>query len=205
MHARTDMDLNELLITALRAVGIYVLMLIVIRSLGHRTIGNFSAFDLLVALMLGEVVDEIIYGDVRFIQGAVVIVTLGAVAYADSLLSYWDHGMDALLEGKPAIVVKNGELHRPGMRQERMNEKDVLGTLRMQGVRDLREVQYAIVEHDGTVSVVPYDWAMPAIKADVDRRMAEARDRALGGQDDPPESKRTDSPKALDLPAEELR
>src|SRR5687767_15792340 len=46
----------------------------------------FSAFDLLVALMLGEIVDEIIYADVRFIQGAVVMVTLGAVAYAESLL-----------------------------------------------------------------------------------------------------------------------
>ena len=56
-------------------------MLVVVRALGKRTVGNFSAFDLLVALMLGEVVDEIIYGDVRFIQGTVAIVTLAAVAY----------------------------------------------------------------------------------------------------------------------------
>jgi uncharacterized membrane protein YcaP (DUF421 family) len=199
------MDLNELLITAGRAVAVYVLMLVVVRALGRRTVGNFSAFDLLVALMLGEIVDEIIYGDVRFIQGVVVMVTLGAVAYADSLLSFFDHGMEALLEGKPVIVVKNGTFHRPGMRQERMNEKDVLSTLRMQGVRDLREVQYAVVEHDGTVSVVPFDWAMPVIKADIDREMAGARTAALEGQDEPPPSKRTDSPQALELPEEELR
>ena len=199
------MELNELLLTAARAVAIYVLMLIVVRALGKRTVGNFSAFDLLVALMLGEVVDEIIYGDVRFIQGAVVMVTLGAFAYADSLLSYWDRGMQALLEGKPTLVVKNGEFHRPGMRQERMNEKDVLGSLRMQGVRDLRVVQYAVVEHDGTVSVVPFDWAMPVNKADVDKEMAKARDAALKGRDEPPPSKRTDSAKAFDLSAEELR
>lgn len=199
------MDVNELLLTAGRAVAIYVLMLIVVRALGKRTVGNFSAFDLLVALMLGEVVDEVIYGDVRFIQGAVVIVTLGTVAYADSLLSYFDHGTEAILEGKPTIVVKNGAFHRPGMRQERMNEKDVLGSLRMQGVRDVREVQYAVVEHDGTVSVVPFDWAMPVIKADVDREMASARDAALHGQDEPPPSQRTDSAQALDLSDEELR
>jgi uncharacterized membrane protein YcaP (DUF421 family) len=199
------MDLNELLITAGRAVAVYVLMLVVVRALGRRTVGNFSAFDLLVALMLGEIVDEIIYGDVRFIHGVVVMVTLGAVAYADSLLSFFDHGMEALLEGKPVIVVKNGAFHRPGMRQERMNEKDVLSTLRMQGVRDLREVQYAVVEHDGTVSVVPFDWAMPVIKADIDREMAGARSAALKGQDEPPPSKRTDSPQALELAEEELR
>jgi uncharacterized membrane protein YcaP (DUF421 family) len=154
--------------------------------------------------MLGEVVDEIIYADVRFIQGAVAIVALGAVAYADSALSYFDHGMEALLEGKPILVVKNGQFERKGMRRERMNEKDVLAELRMQGVRDMRQVQYAIVEHDGSVSVMPYDWAEPLIKADVDEAMSKARIAALG-QDDPPPSHRSDSPQALDRAPEELR
>jgi uncharacterized membrane protein YcaP (DUF421 family) len=198
------MDVQELLLTALRAVAVYALMLIVIRALGRRTIGNFSAFDLIVALMLGEVVDEIIYADVRFIQGAVAIVTLAAVAYADSALSYFDHGMEALLEGKPVLVVKNGQFERKGMRRERMNEKDVLSALRMQGVRDMRQVQYAIVEHDGSVSVLPYDWAEPVIKADVDETMAKARTAAIG-KDAPPPSYRSDSPKALDLAPEGLR
>ena len=199
------MDSHELLMTSARAVAVYGLMLIVVRVLGKRTIGNFSAFDLIVALMLGEVVDEIIYADVRFIQGTVAIVTLGAIAYADSLLSYWDHGMEAVLEGKPTIVVKRGEFDRKGMRQERMNEKDVLGALRTQGIRDMREVEYAVVEHDGTVSVVPFDWSQPASKADVVEEMARARNRALAGVDDPPPDKRTDSPRALEHTPEELR
>jgi uncharacterized membrane protein YcaP (DUF421 family) len=199
------MDINELVLTVGRATAVYVLMLVVVRALGKRTVGNFSAFDLLVALMLGEIVDEVIYGDVRFMQGAVAIVTLGAITYGESLLSFWDHGMEAVLEGKPTIVVKNGEFERAGMRQERMNEKDVLGTLRMQGVRDMREVQYAIVEHDGSVSVIPYDWAEPVIKADVDKEMAAARDKALGDRKTPPPSKRSDSAKALDRTPAELR
>ena len=67
-----------------------------------------------------------------------------------------------------------------------MNEGDVLGALRTQGVRDLREVQYAVVEHDGSVSVVPFDWAQPVIKADVDPAMAKARRAAIGNRDEPP-------------------
>jgi uncharacterized membrane protein YcaP (DUF421 family) len=199
------MDAKELLMTAARALAVYVLILAVVRALGKRTVGNLSAFDLLVALMLGEVVDEMIYGDVRFIQGTVAIVTIGALTYADSWLSYWDHGMEAVLEGKPTIVVKKGEFHLPGMRQERMNEKDVLAALRIHGVRDMREVEFALVEHDGTVSVVHYDWAQPVIKADVDKEMAKVRDEALGDKDEPPPSKRTDSPRALDRDAKELR
>lgn len=199
------MDPQELLMTAARAAAVYVLLLVIVRTLGRRTVGNFSAFDLLVALMLGEVVDEMIYGDVRFVQGAVAMVAIGSLTFLDSLLSYWDHGMEAVLEGKPVIVVKHGQFHRPGMRRERMNEKDVLAALRMEGIRDMREVQYAIVEHDGTVSVLPYDWAQPAIKADFDKEMAKARDEALKGKDEPPASKRTHSPRALDHTAEELR
>ena len=62
------MDPRELMLTAARAAAVYVFTLIVIRALGKRTVGNFSTFDLPVALMLGEVVDEIIYGDVRSID-----------------------------------------------------------------------------------------------------------------------------------------
>ena len=191
--------------TAARAAAVYVLLLVIIRTLGRRTVGNFSAFDLLVALMLGEVADEMIYGDVRFVQGTVAMVAIGSLAFGESLLCYWDKGMEAILEGKPVLVVKQGRFHRPGMRRERMNEKDVLGALRMQGVRDMREVEFAVVEHDGSVSVVPFEWAEKVSKADVDREMAKARDEALKGRDEPPASKLTDSARALDRDPEELR
>ena len=199
------METRELLMTAARAVAVYALILAVVRLLGKRTVGNFSAFDLLVALMLGEIVDEMIYGDVRFIQGTVAVVTIGALSYADSWLSYVDHGMEAVLEGKPTIVVKKGEFHRPGMREERMNEKDVLGALRINGVRDIRAVEYALVEHDGSVSVIHYDWAEPVTRADVDEKMATQKRKALGDDSPPPPNTQTDSPFALERSAEELR
>lgn len=192
------MEPTELMLTAARAAAVYVLMLIVIRALGKRTVGNFSAFDLLVALMLGEVVDEIIYGDVRFMQGAVAVVAIGALAYADAWLAYFDHGMEAVLEGKPTIVVRDGDFDRKGMRTERMNEKDVLGHLRAQGIHDMREVHLAVIEHDGSMSVLKQTWAEPAQKGDVLDEEKRARQDAIGDEDTPPPDKRTDSSKALD-------
>jgi uncharacterized membrane protein YcaP (DUF421 family) len=191
------MNPGELILTATRAFAVYIVMLIVIRALGKRTVGNFSAFDLLVALMLGEVVDEIIYGDVRFIQGAVAIAAIGAVAYADAWLAYFDHGMEALLEGKPTVIVRDGEFDEKGMRKERMNKKDVLGHLRTEGIQDMREVHLAIVEHDGTVSVLKQPWAEPAQKADVLEAEQRLRQRTIGDREPPP-AKRTDSPTALE-------
>jgi uncharacterized membrane protein YcaP (DUF421 family) len=191
------MDPAELLLTSARAVAVYALMLVVIRFLGKRTVGNFSAFDLLIALMLGELVDEIIYGDVRFLQGTVAIVTLSALAAADSWASYASRGMQKVLEGTPTVIVRDGALDRDGMRVERMNERDVMAMLRLSGVQDLREVHLAAVETDGEVSVLKHDWAEPADKADVDAAMKRKRTEALGDHETPPSGTRTDSPQAL--------
>jgi uncharacterized membrane protein YcaP (DUF421 family) len=172
------MDPHELLMTALRAVAVYVLMLAVLRLLGKRTVGNFTAFDLLVALMLGEVVDEVIYGDVAMVQGFMAIAVIAGAHYSNSWLSYWDHGLLRVLEGAPTPIVERGELKRDGLRRERMNERDALAELRLRGLQDVREVRLAQVEVDGQVSVIREGWAEPVQRADVFPEAAAQRDRA---------------------------
>lgn len=182
------MDWQELAMTAARGVLVYVVMLIVIRLLGKRTVGNFSAFDLLVALMLGEVVDEIIYGDVTIAQGMVAILVIALCKYLTAWLTSRNHGLNRLLEGTPTEIVRNGEFVREGLRSEAMNELEVLAALRLNDVSDMREVKSAIMEVDGQVSVIREPWAEPATKGDV-------RDDAA--KEVPRESKRTDTPEAL--------
>jgi uncharacterized membrane protein YcaP (DUF421 family) len=165
---RAEMDPQELLLTALRALLVYAVMLAVIRVLGKRTIGNFSAFDLLVALMLGEVVDEIIYGDVSLAQGFVAIFVLAGVEYANSWLSYGSDRANRWLEGEPTPLVVDGALQREGMRKERMHERDVLAELRLEGLEDVGMVKRATLETDGEVSVIRQDWAEPVVKGDLD-------------------------------------
>ena len=191
------MDTTELLLTAGRAAAVYILLLVVIRLLGKREVGNFTAFDLLVALMLGEVVDEIIYGDVTFAQGAVAIGSIAIMQYATSWLSYSSHFADKVLDGVPTIVVRDGALQREGMRKERMNEQEIMGLLREQEIEDLREVKLAVVEVGGALSVIKQRWAEPIQKADLGGEAETARHRALGDELDPPEPFNTCSAKAL--------
>lgn len=184
------MDPQELALTAVRAVAVYALILVIIRLLGKRTVGNFTAFDLLVALMLGEVVDEIIYGDVSFAQGAVALVVVAAAKYATAWLAYFDHGLNQVLEGRPTALVRNGEIVRKNIRSEMLNEMEIHGALRLQGVSDMREVKLATMETDGEISVLREEWAEPLRRADI----GETSDRP---EDPPPEDKRTDTPRAL--------
>lgn len=161
------MDWQELGLTAARALLVYVVMLIVIRVLGKRTVGNFTAFDLLVALMLGEVVDEIIYGDVTIAQGMVAIGVVALAKYLTAWLTYFDRGMNRVLEGKAREVVRHGELVRDALRAEIINEKEVHAALRLRGIDDIREVKSATMEVDGEISVLLEDWAEPLQKRDV--------------------------------------
>ena len=182
------MDWQELGLTAARGLLVYAAMLVVIRLLGKRTVGNFTAFDLLVALMLGEVVDEIIYGDVTLAQGFTAIAVVALAKYLTSWLSYLDHGLNRLFEGKPTELVRNGEVLRKGLRHEVMNEKELMAALRLQGVANVREVKLALMEVDGQVSVIREDWAEPLQKSDV-----------LGDEakNVPPGEQRTDAPEAI--------
>lgn len=161
------MDWQELGMTAARGLLVYVAMLVVIRLLGKRTVGNFTAFDLLVALMLGEVVDEIIYGDVTLLQGFTAILVVASAKYLTAWLTYFDHGLNRIFEGKPTELVKDGQLVRKGLRHEMVNEKEVMAALRLQGIADVREVKLALMEVDGQVSVIRQDWAEPLQKSDV--------------------------------------
>lgn len=182
------MDWQELGMTAARGVLIYAVMLIVIRVLGKRTVGNFTAFDLLVALMLGEIVDEVIYGDVTIAQGVVAIAVIALCKYLTAWLTYWNHGLSRVLEGTPTEIVRDGEFVRKGLRSEMMNELEVLAALRLNDVSDMREVKLAIMEVDGQVSVIREDWAEPLKKSDV---------RGEEAKEIPPGAKRTDTPEAL--------
>ncbi len=184
------MEIRELLLTAMRSAALYAIMLFVIRFMGKRTVGNFSAFDLLVALMLGEVVDEIIYGDVSFLQGVVAISVIALAKYLTSYLSFTNKWVNKLVDGTPCILMRNGEMVQKGLRHELMNEREVIAALRLQGVSDMREVKLAVMEVDGLISVIKEEWAENLQK--IDLQVSEKEDEV-------PKEKQTDSHDALGL------
>jgi uncharacterized membrane protein YcaP (DUF421 family) len=184
------MEAQELLATAARSFLLYVIMLVIIRLLGKRTVGNFSAFDFLVALMLGEVVDEIIYADVPFLVGIVSIAVIAGAKYASTWITYKSTYMNSLMEGRPTLLVERGEISKQGLRTEIMHENELLASLRLRGIGDIREVKVAAMEVDGLLSVIKEEWAEPVQKQDLDQGKSESK---------PPSDKRTDTKEALGI------
>lgn len=162
-----EIDFNELMWTALRASFVYLFLLLVVRLLGKREIGNTSAFDLVVALILGEVVDEIIYGDVTILQGVTAIVVVAIWHVANSWASFKSQIIDKLTGAPPTVIVKNGQVQRKNLAKERLNEEELFSELRMMGIDDIKEVKQATLEPNGKVSVLQEEWAKPVQRQDI--------------------------------------
>lgn len=160
-------DVTELLYTALRASFVYVFLLLVVRLLGKREIGNTSAFDLIVALILGEVVDEIIYGDVTILQGVIAIVVVAIWHLVNSWASFQSEIIDKITGAPPTVMVKNGQIQRKNLAKERLNEEELFSELRLMGVEDIKEVKQATLEPNGRISVIQEEWAKPVQRQDL--------------------------------------
>jgi uncharacterized membrane protein YcaP (DUF421 family) len=170
------MDVQDLLLTAGRASLVYISVLLVIRLLGKRSVGAFGAFDLLVALMLGEVVDEIIFGDVTLAKGFIAIAIIGLWHFISGWASYKSKLIEWLIESTSCTVVENGEIKYDRLARERMSEQELWMHLRLNEIEDVTEVKRATLETDGEVSILREEWAKPLEKRDLEaaRRPAAA-------------------------------
>ena len=161
------MDPNELLLIAFRATIVYFAVLIVIRVLGKREVGSLTAFDLVVSLIIGEGVDEAIYGDVSLAKFLVLLVTIAVWEVVNSYTSYKSKRVAQLINSTPTVVIEHGKLKQAALAKERLNEDDLWSGLREQSVDRLDEVKQATIEPSGMISVILEEWARPLQKSDL--------------------------------------
>jgi uncharacterized membrane protein YcaP (DUF421 family) len=141
----------------LRSLAVYVFLLIVFRISGKRTLAQLTTFDLVLLLIIGEATQQALLGDDFSVTNAfVVITTLIGIHIALSLLKERVPGVGVALEGKPLVVVVDGETLDREMKWAPIEAGDVLERARQsQGIDRLDDIRYAIVERDGSISVIP--------------------------------------------------
>jgi uncharacterized membrane protein YcaP (DUF421 family) len=89
---------------------IYGALLLVVRVLGKRTVGSVTAFDLIVALILGEMADEMIFGNVSLLEGLAAIGSVGLLHFGNSYFSFRNAAFDRLTGGTPRVLIQDGRV-----------------------------------------------------------------------------------------------
>lgn len=161
------MDAQELGATVIRAGIIYVTLLFCVRVLGRRTIGQVTAFDLVVTLIIGDTVDEAIFGDTPLIQALLAVAAVTALHYLNSFFGSRSKTFDRLIGGEPRIVVRDGKIDHRALMRERINETELLSLLRLERIEDIRNVERATLEPDGKLSVIKTEESREAQKSDL--------------------------------------
>jgi len=136
-----------------RAATIYLFLFVFTRALGKRELAEMSAFELIVLVTIGDLVQQGVTQEDFSMTGAVLAVsTFGFLALIGSYVSFRFPRTQPILEGRPVVVVHQGRLLDDVMRVERLSIDEVREEARNQGIIDLAEVRLGILEPDGKFS-----------------------------------------------------
>lgn len=146
-----------MLTSYLRTILLYLVLLGCVRLLGKRQIGQMEASEFVVAMLVADLA-AIPMQDVAIplYSGLVPILTVLGAEMILAGLSLRSIRLRKLLCGKPVILIENGRIIQNNLRRTRVNIDELMGQLRLKDVLDVRTVQYAILETNGSLSVFPY-------------------------------------------------
>jgi len=139
----------------IRAVIIYVVFFIGLRLFGKRELGQFTTFDLVLVLLVANALQPAITGPDNSVTGGVIIITILLVFNRMVALvrNRWPW-FDALIDPPPTVVVQDGEISKLALEKEGLSETDVDMAIREHGIDKLSDVKQAVLENDGSISVV---------------------------------------------------
>jgi len=150
-----SLDVSGLEIIA-RTLIIYIALLVALRLAGKRELGQMTPFDLVVLLLVSEAVQNAIFGgDMSLTGGLFGAGVLIGANYGLGAASERITWLREAIEGTPTLVVSNGKFLRKNMRKENLDEDEVLMAIREHGVEDVAGGRLAVLEIDGSISVVP--------------------------------------------------
>jgi len=141
---------------ALRTVIIYGFTLVLVRMGSRRFLGKASAFDFIVAIMLGAIMGRSINGSGPLLPTLVAGLVLVVLHWLLALLAFRTAWLGSIIKGNPILLIKKGEVQPTGMRRASITSEDLTGALRLQTNQDdPAKVQFAYLERSGRISVVP--------------------------------------------------
>lgn len=133
----------------------FTALFILTKVLGKTQITQITAFDFIAALVLGELVGNALYDkEVGILNIGFAILLWGVLIYITEIVTEKFKGTRELLEGKPVLVIHQGKIDRDQLKKSKLDINQLQHLLRSKDVFSIREVEYAILETDGTVSVL---------------------------------------------------
>jgi uncharacterized membrane protein YcaP (DUF421 family) len=141
----------------LRSLAIYVILLVVFRISGKRSLSQITTFDFVLLLVIGEATQQALLGnDFSVTNAFLVIVALIGIDIGMSLLKQRSKTVEKWLDSAPLVILEDGKLLKDRMDKARIDEADILAKAReLQGLERIDQIKYAVLERSGGITIVP--------------------------------------------------
>ena len=140
---------------AARGSLVYVAVAVVLRLVPKRQIGNIAPNDMIALVIVGTLAADAIMGDIKALPDIILmIVVILLWDYLSNLAEYHFPRYRGVAQDSPTLLIHRGVLLKDNLRKEKLTEQELIASLRKQGVTDIADVQQAILEVDGEISVV---------------------------------------------------
>ncbi|MBM7601608.1 uncharacterized membrane protein YcaP (DUF421 family) [Virgibacillus halotolerans] len=146
----------------------FAALFILTKVLGKTQMSQLTPFDFIAAIVMGELVGNALFDkEAGLFEIGYVVVVWGVLLYMVEIITQKFKGTRFVLEGKPSIIIHKGKLIREEMRKNKIDIGEVLHLLRAKDTFSIQEVEYAIMESNGTLSVLKKSEYQPTTKADI--------------------------------------
>ncbi len=155
-------------IVLFRAIILYFVVVFIMRIMGKRQIGQLQPFELVIALMVSELAAMPMQNtSVPLFHGIIPIITLLVLQVLISTLQLKSEAARSVFCGKPSILIEKGKINIKELYCNRLNLNDLLEELRLKDYYNLEDIEYAILETGGQISVIPKSELEPATRKDL--------------------------------------
>ncbi len=157
-----------MLVIVIRTLILYLIVIVSVRIMGKRQIGEMQPSELVVAIMISDLASVPMQTvDSPLLFGIIPVLTLIVAEVFMAFLSLKSRVARRLISGEPSILIYNGHVNENELRRQRFNLNDLLEQLRISGYPDLSDVEVAVLETNGQLSIIPKSSQRPATVEDL--------------------------------------
>jgi uncharacterized membrane protein YcaP (DUF421 family) len=139
----------------LRATVVFFFIFLITRIAGRRELSSLEPFDVILLVVLGDLVQQGITQSDESVTGTLIVIsTVTLLSIGVSWVSFRSGKLRVVTEGEPIVLVQDGQVIERNLRRERLTRGDVEEEARRQQVASLHEVQWAILEKEGSISII---------------------------------------------------
>jgi len=140
-----------------KTLFIYFLIILILRFMGKREIGQLGLFDFVVLLLIADVSGIAIDEESSFFFNLLPVLTLAIIQKILAIVSLKINFIRNIIDGKESIIIYNGKLNIKEMKKQNYNVNDLITQLRLKNVKSLSQVEHLILENNGEISVFLYE------------------------------------------------